>query len=281
MLQDKVFVITGGARGIGLAIYKACHACGARVVIGSVNKEEIKAAIKSVDREATRSAGLVIDVSKARDCQKLINFSLKKFGKIDVLVNNAGIYGPIGTLETNNLLDWQKAIEVNLLGTVFCSRAVLPTMKAARKGKIINLAGAGVGGARPLARFTAYYTSKIGVVGFTEALAKEVQNDKIQVNCISPGAVNTFLTDYLLAQGVKKAGKEMYAQAKKQKESGGDSPDLTAKMVIFLASSAADRISGKIISAKWDKIGDLSKPGKIKDNLYNLRRIDNNLFYEK
>jgi NAD(P)-dependent dehydrogenase (short-subunit alcohol dehydrogenase family) len=154
-------------------------------------------------------------------------------------------------------------------------------MKKQGEGKIINLAGAGVGGTRPLARFTAYYTSKMAVTGFTEVIAEEVKEHNIQVNCISPGGVNTYFTDLLLKNGMEKAGKEMFEQAKKQKESGGDSPDLAAQMVMFLASKESTHISGKIISVKWDKIEDLKNINYVKNNLYNLRRIDNIKFYEK
>ena len=281
MLKDKVFVITGGARGIGFSVYSSCIRQGAKAVICSRNIDEVEKAIKEVDTSGSRSIGLKVDVSVALEVENMIKMVMEKFGKIDVLVNNAGIYGPIGLLETNDENDWKKAIEVNLLGTVNCCRAVLPLMKANKGGKIINLAGAGVGGNKPLARFTAYYTSKMAIVGFTESLAEEVKVDNIQVNCISPGGVNTHFTDLLLASGIEKAGVDMYNQAVKQKESGGDSPELAAKMVMFLASEAADFISGKIISAKWDSLEFLSVRENIKNNLFNLRRIDNKFYYEK
>lgn len=281
MLKNKVFIITGGARGIGLAIYKRCFNEGASVVICSRNIDEVDKAINEVDPLKTRSVGVKADVTNVLDVENLVNLTLKKFGKIDVLVNNAGIYGPIGLLETNEGDEWTKTININLIGTVNCCRVVLPLMKKNKSGKIINLAGAGVGGTKPLARFTAYYASKMAVAGFTEALAEELKNENIQVNCISPGGVNTHFTDWLLANGEDKAGSEMYTQALKQKESGGDSPELAADMVQFLASLKANHISGKIISAKWDKIEDLKDKSYVKNNLYNLRRIDNFNFYEK
>src|SRR4030042_1916997 len=126
----------------------------------------------------------------------------------------------------------KKTIEINLMGTVYCTRLALEQMKNQKHGKIINLAGAGVGGKKPLSRFSAYYTSKAAVAAFTEVVASEVANYNIQVNCISPGAINTYFTDYLIAQGPEKAG-PMYEQALKQKETGGDSPALGAIFASF------------------------------------------------
>lgn len=279
--QSKVFLITGGARGIGRSIYKSCIESGNLAIICSRNIDEVNKTIAEIDPAGEKSLGLAADVSKYDDVKKMIEEPLLKFGKIDVLVNNAGIYGPIGQLETNDNEAWKQAIKINLLGTVNCCQLVLPIMKKMKSGKIINLAGAGVGGTRPLARFSAYYTSKMAIVGFTEVLAAEVKDDNIQVNCISPGGVNTYFTDLLIQSGIEKAGKEMFEQALKQKETGGDSPELAAKMVMFLASSKSDHISGKIISAKWEKIDILTDKKNIKNNLYNLRRIDDNFFYEK
>jgi NAD(P)-dependent dehydrogenase (short-subunit alcohol dehydrogenase family) len=101
------------------------------------------------------------------------------------------------------------------------------------------------------------------------------------VNCISPGAVVSKFTDQLLADGKDKAGDMMYEQALKQKETGGDPPELAGECVAFLASKAADHINGKMISAKWEKAAELKKLKPMKENLYNLRRIDDTFFYEK
>lgn len=281
MLKNKVFIITGGARGIGFEIYRSCIQEGAFAVICSRSKEEIDEAIKKVDPLTLRTIGIKADVSVIADVKKLIGTTVKQFGSIDVLVNNAGIYGPIGPFETNTIHEWAQTMSVNLSGTVNCCKIVLPIMKKNKSGKIINLAGAGIGGSKPLARFSAYYTSKMAIAGFTEVLGAEVVDDNIQINCISPGAVNTKFTDILLENGIEKVGKSMYEQTIKQKESGGDDPALAAKMVMFLASTKADHVNGKIISCKWDSIKKLSNKDYVKNNLYNLRRIDNTFFYEK
>ncbi len=280
-LLNKNAIVTGGARGIGKAITEKLIKGGARVLICSRNRAELIRTCKEIDPAGKKVIGIQADVSKIEDCKKLIDKAKKIFGRIDILVNNAGIYGPIGPFETNSLKKWQEAQNINFLGTVFCSQLVVPLMKKQKSGKIINLAGAGVGGNRPLARFSAYYVSKAAVVAFTEVLASELDEWNIQVNCISPGAINTYLPKFLLKQGLKKAGKIMYEQALNQMKSGGDPVELGAKLVAFLSSAESNHISGKVLSAKWDKIDRIKKMKPMNKNLYVLRRIDKELYYEK
>ncbi len=283
MKNKNLAIITGGARGIGIAISKQLIADGYTVVICSRTKKDINIALETLNSspKKTRAYGLKIDVSDSADCKKLINFSKKISKKIEVLINNAGIYGPVGKLEDINPTEWSKTIQVNLLGAVYCTQLVIPVMKKNKKGKIINLCGGGVGGQNTLPRFSAYFTSKISIAGLTEVVAEELKGSNIQVNCIAPGAVNSSLTDYLLGQGEKKVGKEIYLRSLKQKRSGGDSPLLAAELVSFLCSSKADHITGRLISAKWDSIDDLEHESKLSANKYKLRRIDNSTFYEK
>ena len=279
-LKNKTAVITGGARGVGRSITEKFLSEGARVIICSRNEDELKKTAKELDSSGQSIIYLTADVSKIEDCQKLFKFIKSKFNSLDILVNNAGIYGPIGLLETNNSTQWAKTIEINLLGTMYCTQLALEMMKQQKSGKIINLAGAGVGGKKPLGRFSAYYTSKAAVAAFTEVVASEVVDDNIQINCISPGAINTYFTEFLLAQGKDKAG-EMYDQALKQKETGGDSPELGAELCVFLASKESGNVTGKLLSAKWDKQENLRKLTPKNSNRYTLRRIDEEFFGEK
>ncbi|OGY24667.1 MAG: hypothetical protein A2172_03695 [Candidatus Woykebacteria bacterium RBG_13_40_15] len=279
-LENKNAIITGGARGFGRAITERFIADGAKVLICSRTIEELKKTSKEIDPSGKSLYFVEADVSNHEVCQKLFTYTKKVFKTLDILVNNAGIYGPVGSLETNSPKDWLKTIEINLMGTVYCTRLALEQMKNQKHGKIINLAGAGVGGKKPLSRFSAYYTSKAAVAAFTEVVASEVANYNIQVNCISPGAINTYFTDYLIAQGPEKAG-PMYEQALKQKETGGDSPELGANLASFLASGQSDNVTGKTLSAKWDKISNLKKLSLKDSDKYTLRRIDEGLFGEK
>ena len=279
MLKNKTAIITGGVRGIGFAITEELIKNGAKVVICSRTKSDLQKAILALNQNGKVAYGIVVDVSKFKDCEKLIKFAKNKLGSIDILVNNAGIFGPIGLLETNNPKAWQQALSVNILGAVYCSMLVLPYMKKQGSGKIINLAGAGVGGIKTLPRFSTYYTSKTAVVAFTENLASELEENNIQVNAISPGAVASDLTLSLLKLDESLVGEAMFKTSQKLKKDGGTSPKLAGQLVVFLSSNESNHISGRLLSTKWDKIENLKK--QLKNNLYKLRRIDQELFYEK
>lgn len=280
MLSNKVILITGGARGIGFEIAKELTAQGAKVVICSRTRSDLQEALKKLNKKKKVAFGTICDVSTLDDCRKLIKFSRSKLKKIDILVNNAGVYGPIGPFEKVSLKDWQKALQINLMGMVYCSYLVIPQMLKNGRGKIINLCGAGVGGSKTMPNFAAYFTSKFAVAGFSEVLADELKEKNIQVNSISPGAVNTYLNEYLIKQGPQKSGYDMYEQALKQKKSGGTPPKLAAELVAYLASDKSNHISGRLLSAKWNPPKYLKKV-KLGNNLYKIRRIDQELFYEK
>lgn len=284
ILTGKTAIVTGGARGIGFAIAQELIKEDAKVVICSRTKSDLQKALEDLNKITDTSIkkvafGIVADVSKLSDCQKLIKFASRNFNKkIDILVNNAGIYGPIGPFEKIDLNHWKQTIDINLMGMVYCSYLTVPFMK--KGGKIINLCGSGVGGSKTRPNFSAYFTSKSAVAGFTEVLAEELKEKNIQVNSISPGAVNTYLNEYLIKQGLKKSGKQFFEEALRQKKEGGTSPKLAAKLIIFLSSSHSKDISGRLLSAKWESSKKLKKL-KLSNNLYKLRRIDQELFYEK
>ena len=139
------------------------------------------------------------DVTRADEVERLIAETSASLGPPDALVNCAGVYGPIGPSHEVDAAAWARAIEVNLVGTFLCCRAVLPTMIARRRGRIVNMSGGGA--TAPLARFSAYAASKAAVVRLTETLAEEVAGDGVQVNAIAPGAIDTSLQDEVLAAG--------------------------------------------------------------------------------
>ncbi len=281
MLKGKTAIITGGSRGIGFAIAKEISSQGANVVICSRNQEELNKAVEKLSTKGNKVFGLAADVSCFNDCEKLVNFVHSKTNRIDILINNAGIYGPIGLLETNDPKAWIDVLSINVLGVVYCSKLVIPYMKKQGAGKIINLAGAGVGSSKPLPRFSGYYTSKAAIASLTENLASELQTENIQVNAIAPGGVASDLNLNLLKLDKSVVGEEMYQTAKLLKEQGGTPPELAAKLVAFLVSKSADHITGRLLSAKWDPIEELPKSDAFTQNLYRLRRIDNRSFFEK
>ncbi|MCX7848391.1 MAG: SDR family oxidoreductase, partial [bacterium] len=216
---------------------------------------------------------LVADVACPRDVGRIVDAVMTTFRRVDILVNNAGIYGPMGLSDEVDWDAWRYAIEVNLFGSVLMCRAVVPYMKAQRYGKIIQLSGGGA--TAPLPNLSAYAAAKAAVVRFAESLAQEVRQWHIDVNAVAPGALNTRLLDDVLAAGPEKVGAEFYTKAVRQKETGGVGFEPGARLCVFLASAASDGITGKLISAVWDR-WDLFP--SIKDELmtsdvYTLRRI--------
>ncbi len=280
-LKNQFAIVTGGARGVGKFIIKKLINEGASVVICSRTEKEIDKTCKEIDPKRKVLFGIKADISIIEDCKKVIDFAHKLFGTIDILVNNAAIYGPIGLFETNLPNEWKRTIEVNFLGAVFCTQYMVPIMKKNKKGKIISIVGGGVGGINPIERFSAYVSSKNAIAGFMEVIAKELQDWNIQVNSVSPGVMKTQLVEYLLSQGRAKAGDEMYNQALNTQKYGGDDPRKIADMVAYLASGESDHLTGRILSAKRETIARLNKIKVAQKNLFTLRRIDQILFEEK
>jgi len=271
-LKDKVAIITGGSLGIGLAISKKLSEEGANLVVVSVDKSEFEnlnniPVVSSAHIETFRA-----DVSQPQEVDRMVAYVLDKFGTVDILVNCAGIYGPIGLITDIDVKHWLTTININLYGTFLCMRAVLPTMMKNNKGKIVNMAGGG--GASPLPRFSAYGTSKAGVIRLTETIANEVKDYKIEINAIAPGAVNTRLLDQALAAG-DAAGQDFKAKVIKQKKEGGVPPEKVADLALYLASDESDGLSGRLVSLLWDKWKESQSHLKeiMSSDVYTMRRI--------
>jgi 3-oxoacyl-[acyl-carrier protein] reductase len=249
-LQDKVALVTGGGRGIGRAIALAFSANGANLALISRTTTELEQVAGEVRKLQGEAFVRRADVSKADEISQTVSEVLYHYKRIDILVNAAGVYGPIGLTAEADIQEWTRAMEVNLFGAFICSRLVLPHMMARKKGKIINMAGGGA--ASPLPRFTAYGVSKTAVVRLTETLAEELKELKIQVNAIAPGMVDTKIQDDVLAAG-ERAG-DLFHRIQKLRETGegGTSPQVAANLAVFLASEASDGLTGKLIAAPHD-----------------------------
>ncbi len=277
--NGNVALITGGGRGLGAAVAHAFAGAGSNLVLVSRTAREVDSVASACHALGVEALALTADVSRPEDVAHAVRATEKTFGRVDVLVNAAGIYGPIGPLVENDLHAWREAIAVNLLGTVYSIQAVLPGMIARGKGVVINFAGGGA--VAPFPRFSAYSTSKAAVVRLTETIAEEVREQGIRVNAIAPGAVNTRMLDEALAAG-ERAGREFYRKSLEQKANGGTPPERAAELAVFLASPEGRGITGRLISAVWDDWRGLAGRSQelARSAMYTLRRIDGRNFTE-
>jgi len=189
-LKDKVIIITGGAQGIGRAYALGTAAEGARVVVADINLEAAQITAGEIEAKGKEALALKTDVSSPESTQEMVEKSVDRFGKIDVLVNNAAILGKIRVTRVPfyelDLDEWDRSIEVNLKGTLLCCRACFPYMKAQGGGKIINITSTGFHFGNP--NYVHYVASKAGIIALTRCMARELGDFNINVNCIAPGA---------------------------------------------------------------------------------------------
>jgi len=275
MTESRTAIVTGGGRGIGEAIAYALARDGFRLVLAARTSSELERVAAEVRRRGGMAETVTADVSLAEDVDRIARAAVNARGGIDVLVNAAGVYGPIGPTWDVDPVEWVRAVHINLVGTFLCCRAVLPYMIARRRGKIVNLSGGGA--TAPLPRFSAYGASKAAVVRLTETLAEEVREFNIQVNAIAPGAVDTRLQDQVLAAGERAGPLWERIRTLRETGQGGVPPDLAADLVAFLASERADALTGKLIAAPYDgwRSWDAARVAELRDtSWFTLRRLD-------
>lgn len=275
VLAGRAAIITGGNQGLGLAIARAYVEAGAHVFLCARDGEKLERVVNELrERSAPgqRVLGEAADVSRQSDVKRIVGNALNAFETLHVLVNNAGVYGPLGSLEDVDWSDWVRAAEINLYGSALMLRAVLPHFRANRYGKVVQLSGGGA--TSPLPRITAYAASKAAVVRLAESVAEDTRVDNIDVNSIAPGALNTRLLDEVLEAGPDRVGKVFYERSMKQKNDGGAPLARGTALAVFLASAASDGISGKLLSAIWDPWEELPEHASdLGSDVYTLRRI--------
>ncbi len=238
-LGDKVAIVTGSSKGIGRAIALEFGKEGAKVV---TNDRKLKGSEKTAD-EIVANGGVAIavraDVSKKKDVDRMIKQVVKRFGRIDVLVNNAGIvrFDPITKVSEK---EWDKVLDVNLKGTFLCSQAVAKTMLKQKSGVIINIAS--IAGMVGFPQLAPYCASKGGIIELTRELAIELAPNKIRVNCIGPGAIDTDMT-----KSIKEDKKSMKSYLAKIPLARLGKPEEIAKAALFLASDDSSYMTGQAI----------------------------------
>ena len=223
-LKDKVALITGGGRGIGKAIALAYAREGAKLALCARNAAELEQTVNEIRALQIETEGWTCDVALEEPVKAFVANAHKKFGRIDVLVNNAGVMTrptPITELDAKK---WDYTIAVNLRGPFLVTQAVLPIMMKQKSGSIINVSS--MIGRGAYANFIAYATSKWGLEGFTQTLAAEVRSSNIHVNSIEPGYVATKLTGY-----------------------SGSKPESVTDVFVYLASDESKGITAKMLSS--------------------------------
>jgi len=236
-LREKVALVTGGARGIGRAISLELARLGSHVVISDVDLPGAEETAGKARESGIHAMAFKADVTKGMEVGALVDRAIEKFGQIDILVNNAGITRD-SLLMRMNEEEWDLVLRVNLKGAFLCTQKVIRGMMKKRSGKVISISS--VIGIMGNAGQSNYAASKAGLIGFTKSIAKEVASRNIQVNCVAPGYIETDMTANL-----NEDVKASYLSSIPTKRPG--KPEDVAQAVCFLASPAADYITGQVL----------------------------------
>ncbi len=248
-LGDKVGIVTGGGRGIGKAIALRLAREGAAVVVCGRSEESLSETAAEIRALERRACAIVADVSDEAQVAAMVRQTLEELGRIDVLVNNAGIAGPTALATSISRAAWDEVLAVNLTGAFLCARAVLPSMIERRSGKIINISS--VAGRMAYALRSPYAASKWGLIGLTRTLAQEVGQYNIQINAILPGPTAGERMQNVIENRAEELGRSaeeverLFVEGTALKRMVD--PEHVAAMVAFLASSEGDSITGEAI----------------------------------
>ena len=198
-LKNRTAIITGGAQGFGLDIAKKFLDFGANVIIWDIDKKELEKASKEINND--KLSFNIVDVSSFNDVEKTVN-QITSSTKIDILINNAGITGSTNELWNYDVKEWNKIVEINLMGTFNCCKCVIPNMIKNNYGRIVNIAS--VSGKDGNANASAYSSAKAGVLGLTKSLGKELADKNIAVNAVTPAGAKTRILDQMSKEHVQK-----------------------------------------------------------------------------
>ena len=273
-LENRVALITGGGRGIGRAIALAYAEEGAKLVLAARTVDELEETAEEIRSLGAEAFVFQADVTCQTEVERLVQQALEQYSTVDILVNSAGMAGPIGALQDNDVADWIRTIQVNLIGTYLCCRSVLPIMLKQNRGKIINLSGSGSTSA-PY-HLSAYGSSKVAVIRLTEILSLELAHTNVQVNALGPGSINTRMWEQIRDDAAAVGDTELSEFGERVTSGGGASIEKAAELAVWLASDTSASLSGRLIHAVTDDFTNLAS--RISDimasDAYTLRRID-------
>ncbi|MFZ5808133.1 MAG: SDR family NAD(P)-dependent oxidoreductase [Chloroflexota bacterium] len=250
LLEDKVAVVTGSARGLGATMALTFARAGADVVLADVMTEPLEGLKQEIEKSGRRALILPLDVSNPDSVQQCADQALGHFGKVDVLANVAGVTGPSAPLWKIEPKDWQQTLDINTTGVFLCCRAFLPAMIERRSGSIIIIGS--MTGKRPLLNRTPYAVSKIALVGLARTLAWEVGPYNIRVNVISPGPMEGERLKWIFETQAREEGITV-EQARERMKNFSPlhrfiPPENVADTAVFLASDLAASITGEDVN---------------------------------
>lgn len=251
MLADDVAIITGGGRGIGRAIARRFAAEGASVVIAARTESQLTSVAREIEAAGGKVAQVAADVSSEKDAERIVRIARETFGHVNILVNNAGIYGPVKPIEEISVAEWDSVISTQLRGAFLMTRAALPEMYLHGRGAIVNISSVAARAAFPWG--AAYATSKTGLLGLTRTTAAEGAKRGVRANAICPGPVaETEMSQELgrkLAERTGRDGGEMFKEFLGGILQGRpQTADEIAAAAAFLASDQASAITGQTLS---------------------------------
>jgi NAD(P)-dependent dehydrogenase (short-subunit alcohol dehydrogenase family) len=284
--DGRVCVVTGASRGLGRAIARHLGSNGWSLALCARGLDALTATASEIERDF--SVPVVAERVDVADGAAVVGFAdavQSSLGPAYALVNNAGVLGPVGGIDAVDVSAWHDALDVNLLGVMHMMRAFVPQMRARSSGVVVNVLGGGVGGTGVQSHISAYVAAKAAVAVLTETTARELTDEGVRVNAVSPGPLATDLMRPALAAGEDGAGKTLFATARAIYDSAANaSPESLAtdlaELLDFLLDERSAAFTGRLLSARWNPVAQLcNEDDRLDADQYRLRRIDGELFH--
>jgi 3-oxoacyl-[acyl-carrier protein] reductase len=285
-LRGRVCVVTGASRGLGRGIAQLLAAEGASLALCARGEYQLHEAAEEIRNKYSVSVfAAALDVRKSEAVRAFAQDSRRVLGSANALVNNAAVLGPVGRIDTIDLDEWRRAVEINVTGVANLCAAFVPQMGETGHGSIVNVSGGGTGGPNAPVRISAYTTAKVAVVALTEVLANELAPARIRVNAIAPGPLGTAFLNPVLEAGPEAAGTALYEDSKRRAGTGEEAVEMSegfASLARYLVSDESEWLTGKLVSARWENVDALQadKDRLASTSLLTLRRIDDTFFGE-